>query len=174
VLSLYGSLAAALAPGTFVSGEGATVAPLTGRFHRSMYLPPNSASNAAFLATLRVMLVHETTGADGAAAGLRLAFATPRPWLAPGRRVAVQNVPTSFGPVSYSIEAASGSLRVSLELPTRRSPREVKLRLRLPRGARLTGVLLDGRRWRRFDPEAETVDLTGLAGTVRLDVAYRG
>jgi hypothetical protein len=39
----------------------ATLAPLNGAYYRSMYLPPNGASNAAFLATLRLMLVHETT-----------------------------------------------------------------------------------------------------------------
>jgi hypothetical protein len=174
VLSLYGTLAAAMAPGTFVSGEGATVAPLAGRFHRSMYLPPNGASNAAFLETLRVMLVHETTAADGAPRGLRLAFATPRPWLAPGRSIAVRNVPTSFGPVSYAIEAGAGALRVTLELPTRGSPRKIALRLRLPGGARITGVRLADRPWRRFDPAAETVDLTGIKGSVELAVAYRG
>jgi hypothetical protein len=172
VLSLYGTLAAAMAPGTFVSGEGATVAPLAGRFHRSMYLPPNGASNAAFLETLRVMLVYETTAANGAPEGLRLAFATPRPWLAPGSSIAVRNVPTSFGPVSYAIEAGAGALRVTLELPARGSPREIALRLRLPGGARIAGVRLDGRPWRRFGPES--VDLTGLRGSVELAVAYRG
>jgi hypothetical protein len=174
VLSLYGTLAAAMAPGTFVSGEGATVAPLAGRFHRSMYLPPNGASNAAFLETLRVMLVHETTAPNGAPRGLRLAFATPRPWLAPGRNISVREVPTSFGPVSYAIDAGAASLNVTLELPTRARPREIALRLRLPGGARISGVRLDGRRWRRFDRAAETVDLTGLTGTVELAVAYRG
>jgi hypothetical protein len=163
-----------MAPGTFVSGEGATVAPLHGRFHRSMYLPPNGASNAAFLETLRVMLVHETTSANGAPRGLRLAFATPRPWLAPGRSFAVRNVPTSFGPVSYAIEAGPRALQVALELPTRGTPQEIALRLRLPGGARITGVELDGRRWRRFDPAAETVDLTGVGGTVEIAVAHRG
>jgi hypothetical protein len=56
VLSLYGHLAAGMTPGTFVSGEAASVAPLANRYYRSMYLPPNAASNAAFLETLRLML----------------------------------------------------------------------------------------------------------------------
>jgi hypothetical protein len=174
VLSLYGALAAAMAPGTFVSGEGATVAPIAGRFHRSMYLPPNGASNAAFLETLRVMLVDEMTDADGTPTGLRLAFATPRPWLAPERRIVVQGFPTSFGPVSYTIEAAPRSLRVSLEVPSRLGGRRLELRLRLPGGARMTRVVRDGAPFRRFDPATETLDLTGFDGTVALDVAYRG
>jgi hypothetical protein len=62
VLSLYGHLAAGMTTGTFISGEAASVAPLAGGYYRSMYLPPNAASNAAFLETLRLMLVHETRG----------------------------------------------------------------------------------------------------------------
>ena len=53
VLSLYGTLAVAMTPETYVSGEAASVTPLGGRYHRAMYLPPNGASNAAFLTTLR-------------------------------------------------------------------------------------------------------------------------
>ena len=60
VLSLYGMLGASMTPNTFVSGEAATVAPLRGASYRSMYMPPNTASNSAFLETLRLMLVHET------------------------------------------------------------------------------------------------------------------
>ncbi|HUJ93132.1 MAG TPA: hypothetical protein VLW05_10565, partial [Gaiellaceae bacterium] len=45
VLSLYGELAAAMTPGTVVSGEGASIAPLHGQAYRSMYLPPNGAGN---------------------------------------------------------------------------------------------------------------------------------
>ena len=100
--------ATAMTPNTFVSGEAASVAPLGGSYYRSMYLPPNGASNAAFLETLRSLLVHETRDAGGAPHGLELAFATPRPWLRAGRRIAVERAPTSFGPVSYSLEARSG------------------------------------------------------------------
>ena len=39
VLSLYGQLGAGMTRGTFVAGEGATVAPLGGERYRSMYLP---------------------------------------------------------------------------------------------------------------------------------------
>ena len=42
VLSLYGTLGAAMTPDTFVSGEAATVAPFGPTAHRAMYLPPNS------------------------------------------------------------------------------------------------------------------------------------
>jgi hypothetical protein len=172
VLSLYGSLGAAMAPGTFVSGEGATVAPLGGRYQRSMYLPPNGASNAAFLETLRVMLVNETTTASGAPEGLELAFATPRPWLAPGRRIAVRNAPTSFGPLSYVLEAAARSIDATIEVPERRVPRRLALRVRLPRGARITTVLVDGSPYGRVDRATQTIDLSGQRGPVMVQVGY--
>jgi hypothetical protein len=106
-----------------------------------MYLPPNSASNAALLETLRLMLVQEQDG------GLRLAFATPRAWLRPGRRIAVTNLPTSFGPLSYTLSAKRGSVQVSVDVPSVRPARMLQLRLRLPRFTR-------------------TIDLTGRKGRV--------
>ena len=104
VLSLYGTLTAGMTPDTYVSGESSSVAPLRGSSYRAMYLPPNLGANATFLETLRLMLVDETRGPDGAARGLELAFSTPRPWLADGKTITVQDAPTSFGPVSYSLE----------------------------------------------------------------------
>ena len=123
VLSLYGTLAIAMTPDTFVSGEAASVAPLGGGRFRSMYLPPNGASNAAFLQTLRSLLVHESRDEVGAPIGLELAFATPRPWLRAGRRMTVRRVPTSFGPVSYSVVARSDTISATVDVPARPAPR---------------------------------------------------
>src|SRR5205085_4665309 len=51
----YGQLAQGMTPETFVGGEGSRF--FHGdRYGRSFYLPPNSASNAAFLPTLRYLL----------------------------------------------------------------------------------------------------------------------
>jgi hypothetical protein len=160
VLSLYGQLAAAMTPNTFVSGEGATVMPLHGQLYRAMYLPPNGASNAAFLETLHQLLVQET------ATGLRLAFATPRGWLRPGRRIAVSNAATRFGPLSYSLEAADRTVRVHLDVPSRRPPATLALRLRLPAGRRIVSVSPA----RRFDARTGTVDLSGERGSLDLVV----
>jgi hypothetical protein len=155
VLSLYGQLAAAMTPDTFVQGESAT---LTGRY-RAMYLPPNAAGNASFLETLRLMLVHET------GRGVELAFATPRAWLAPGKRLSVTGVPTSFGRVSYELAARSGSIEGTVEAPPRGT---LKLRIRLPRGERITRVTVDGTPWPRLS--GETIDLSGRRGTLELVV----
>ena len=174
VLSLYGTLALAMTPDTFVSGEAASVAPLRGSRFRSMYLPPNGASNAAFLQTLRSLLVHESRDADGAPTGLELAFATPRPWLRAGRRITVRRVPTSFGAVSYSLVARSDTISAMLDVPARPAPKTLKLRLRLPRGQRVESVTVNGEPLELPEGETlgETLDLSGRTGRFEVVVRY--
>jgi hypothetical protein len=173
VLSFYGHLAAGMAPGTFVSGEGASIAPLFGGHYRSMYLPPNGASNAAFLETLRLMLVHETSDQNGLPRGLELAYATPRGWLRPGQRIEVRTMPTSFGRISFTIDSTDTSAYVSLTVPDRAPLRTLRLRLRLPDGKRISGVQLDGRILSRFDPETGTIQIPPQAGAHELQVDLR-
>ncbi|HWL33144.1 MAG TPA: hypothetical protein VNP89_06025 [Gaiellaceae bacterium] len=174
VLSLYGSLAVAMTPNTFVSGEAASVAPLAGRHFRSMYLPPNGASNAAFLQTLRSLLVHERRDAEGTPTGLELAFATPRPWLRSGRRISVRRAPTSFGPVTYSLVARSDTIQATVDVPSRPAPKTLKLRVRLPRGQRVEAVTVNGKPLELPAGErpGETIDLSGLAGRLEVIVRY--
>jgi hypothetical protein len=167
VLSLYGQLAAAMTPGTFVAGEAASLTPIRGEYHRAMYLPPNGASNATFLGTLRLLLVRETLDSSGAPVGLELAHSTPRAWLEPGKRIAVRAAPTSFGPLSYSIRSTQSAIHVSIDVPAR-TPRDLRLRLRLPRGSRVTVVALDGRPYLNFDARTETIALPARPGRIQL------
>jgi hypothetical protein len=160
-LALYGQLAAAMTPGTFVAGEAASVAPLPGEVERAMYLPPNSASNASLLETLRLTVVDETVDSSGAPTGLELGYFTPPAWLEAGHTLSVTKLPTSFGPVSYELSARRGAVAVSLSLPPRR-PRVLRLRLRLPAGERIATVSLDGTRYRRVAVRSDTIDLSGL------------
>lgn len=168
VLSLYGQLVVAMAPGTFVGGEAASIAPIRGAYYRTSYLPPNGASNGAFLTKLRLMLVHETRNEVGEPHGLRLAFSTPRAWLGAGKRIEVRRMPTSFGPVSYELDARRTSVRATIDVPDRLAPSTLALRLRLPDGLRLAGVRVGGRPHRRFDTGTGTIDLTGARGRVGL------
>ncbi|HEY7690821.1 MAG TPA: hypothetical protein VH816_00630 [Gaiellaceae bacterium] len=167
VLSLYGMLGASMTPNTFVSGEAATVAPLRGASYRSMYMPPNTASNSAFLETLRLMLVHETRDKDGSPVGLELAFATPRPWLGDGKTIAVNAAPTSFGALTYELHRDGNRVTGTVDVPSRRPPHTLRLRLRLPHGVKLRAVRVDGRR-RPLDRRTGTIDLSGLRGSLEL------
>jgi hypothetical protein len=155
VLGLYGLLAIAMTPGTYVSGEAVSVLPVGGASERMMLMPPNTGSNASYLGALRELLVHERSD------GVDLAFATPRAWLANGRTIRVRGAPTRFGKVSYSIVRRGRLVRASLVLPARGHSR---LRLRLPAGERLGRVLVGSRRVRA--DHAGTIDLGGRRGAV--------
>jgi hypothetical protein len=170
-LSLYGKLAADMTPNTFVSGEGSTIGPVEGEYYRSMFKPPNSPNNTFFLETLKLMLVHETRDALGTPDGLELGFATPRAWLEPGKRIAVRRVRTSFGTISYTLDAQAGSIHAVVDVPERMVPPILKLRLRLPAGERISGVVLGGKAFDRFAPDTGTIDLSGLHGRLDLAVA---
>jgi hypothetical protein len=165
VLSLYGMLGASMTPYTFVSGEAATVAPLRGASYRSMYMPPNTASNSAFLETLRLMLVHETRDKDGSPVGLDLAFSTPRPWLGDGKTIAVSGAPTSFGSLTFSLHRDGNRIAGTVLVPSRHPPPTMKLRLRLPHGVKLRAVRVNEHR-RPVDRRSATIDLSGLRGSL--------
>jgi hypothetical protein len=166
LLSLYGKLGAGMTENTFVSGEGSTIAPISRRYYRSMHRPPNSANNAFFLEALRLALVHETTDASGSPRGLELAYSTPRSWLEAGKRIEVRRLQTTFGRLSYSLDAGPTTVRVALDVPAGLSG-PLRLRLRLPAGQRLGAVTLGGVPFDRF-AGPETLDLTGLTGHVEL------
>jgi hypothetical protein len=168
-LSLYGTLAAALTPGTYIGGEAASVTPLHGAYYRTMYLPPNNDVAATFLETLRLMLVHETRGPEGLPRGLELASATPRTWLGDGDRIAVERAPTSFGRVSYSIVRAGDEVRVEVTPPASPAPATLRIRLRLPAGERINSVELAGNAV-PFDVRTGTIDLSGRHGVLELTV----
>jgi hypothetical protein len=160
LVGFYGQLAQGMTRGTFIGGEGS-------RFRhgdaegRSFYLPPNAASNAAWLLTLRYLLVQDwDLDQDARPETLRLLFAAPRRWLADGRRIRVENAPTCFGPVSCRAESklASGYVDVHVAPP----PRPVKtllLRAPVPHGWEVDAATVDGAAAALV--VGDTVDLSG-------------
>lgn len=168
LVSFYGKLAHGFTRDTFIGGEGSDPVPLDAH-GRLMYLPPNSAGNASFLQQLRYLMVQDyDLDDDGRAETLRLAFATPRAWMTQGSRVRVTKAPTEFGPVSYTVASAVNEGRVDAEvaLPERQAPEKVMLRLRLPGGMTVESAEANGK-----DvgvERGETIDLSGLTGTVKV------
>jgi hypothetical protein len=141
----YGQLAQGMTRGTFIGGEGSRF--LHGDADgRSFYLPPNSASNAAWLVTLRYLLIQDwDLDEDARPDTLRLLYAMPRRWLQDGRQVQVRNAPTQFGPLSCQAVSKlnDGYVEVRVSPP----PRPVKtmlLRAPLPDGWKVDSVQLDG------------------------------
>ncbi len=131
--------------------------------------PPDKIfEEAAFLERFRAMLVME----DGDS--LWLARALPRAWQEQGKKSLVRNAPTHFGPAGYEIvsDADNGKIIATVELPSRRPPASVLLRLRHPRALPMKSVTVNGRPWKDFDPAREVISLQGLKGTVTVESRY--
>lgn len=160
----YGQLAQGMTRDTFIGGEGSRF--LHGDRHgRSFYLPPNSASNATFLTTLRYLLVQDwDLDDDGKPETLRLCDALPPLWLDAKQRVTVDRFPTAFGEVSVSVESrvTRGEVRVTVTAPPRPVGR-VQLRLPDPFDYTITAVKVGDDELTR-DADGR-VDLTGRSGT---------
>ena len=123
------------------------------------------AQSSPFLPEARLRaLVNEISG--------DLAFATPRAWLRAGARISVSRVPTSFGPVTYTLRAEENAVRAGVVVPARSGPPRLLLRVRLPDGHRITGVSLGGRAFPRWSARTETIDLSGLRGRLELVVRH--
>jgi hypothetical protein len=171
LVSFYGKLAQGMTRDTFIDGESTSIIPID-RFGRQIGLPPNSTANASFLLQLRYLLVQDLDrdDDDGRPETLRLAFATPRRWLADGGEIKVERAPTAFGQVSYTLTSslAEGHIRAEVSLPPV-APRKTLLRLRLPDGFQISRAQLDGDADARPLPiHHEEIDLTGLTGVVRI------
>jgi hypothetical protein len=171
LVSFYGMLAQGFTRNTLVAGEGCTLAPVDdgGRF---FYCPPNSAGNAHWLTMLRNLLVQDwDLDDDGEPETLRLLFATSPRWLADGCSIAVERMPTAFGPVSVKAtsQLSSGRVIVRAELPARNPAKRTLLRVRLPAGWRVAGAEVAGKRLPVDD--RGTADLSGQSGSITVEFA---
>lgn len=161
ILGLYGSFAYGMSRDTYSAVECTMI-----RTGENYWMLPHTYSNTQQLRLLRNLLVRE----DGDT--LWLGQAIPRDWLAPGKRVAVKEAPTTFGPVSYAIEPnADGSMRVRLSPPMRNAPTEIAIRLRDPKQRKVARVKTTGAAKVKF--KNETLRLTGVNGPVTLEVSFR-
>jgi hypothetical protein len=169
LVAFYGQLAQGMTRDTFIGGEGSRF------FHgdkrgRSFYLPPNSASNATFLTTLRYLLIQDwDSDDDGKPETLRLCDAIPARWIEDGKTLSIEKAPSAFGEVSFKVEsrAAKGEVVASVEAP----PRAVSkwtLRLPDPPGYTITGVKIGSNELRRGADGR--VDLSGRTG--KFQVVY--
>jgi hypothetical protein len=166
--SFYGKLAQGLTRDTFVGAEGTGLRSLD-PFGRPMYLPPNTSSDAFFLWTLRYLLIQDwDQDDDGRPETLRLCFATPKAWLEDGKVIHVENAPTAFGPVSFTIlsHLSRGEVIAELQLPTRNPAPRTLFRSRLPDGWK--PVSAKANRQSLTPDRYGTLDISNLAGKVRI------
>jgi hypothetical protein len=127
--------------------------PVEHRWTHGQYFGPPSTDGAWF-ELYRNMLIHERD--DGA---LILGMATPRAWLADGRKIDVERAPTYYGDLSMTIvsHAATGHIDASVTMPINGRLRELLVRLRHPQDKTIRGVLVNGKNWTDFDTRKEWV-----------------
>jgi hypothetical protein len=125
-------------------------------------------STGWFVEGFRNLLVWEDRGT------LWLARATPRAWLEQGKKITVKNAPTHFGPVAYEIvsDVDNSKITATVEMPSRKAPKEVVLRFRHPKAAPIKAVTVNGKPWTEFNKDKETITLKGLTGTVAVTAQY--
>jgi hypothetical protein len=165
-VAFYGHLAQGMTLDTFIGGEGSRF------FHgdmygRSFYLPPNTASNAAFLTTLRYLLIQDwDLDDDGRPETLRLCDAIPARWLGDAgspKRIRIENAPSAFGGLNFAVDSRpkQGQIVVDLEAPPR-PPTRWTLRLPDPAGYRTSGARVGDVELKR--DASGRVDLSGRTG----------
>jgi hypothetical protein len=172
LVALYGQLAQGMTRDTFIGGEGSRF--FHGDKHgRSFYLPPNSASNATFLTTLRYLLIQDwDLDDDGRPETLRLLDTIPARWLNDGAVLSVEKAPSAFGEVAFRVESKVKQGEVVLEVQTPQRPvSKWTLRLPDPPGYTISGVKVGGDELKR-DGDGR-VDLTGRTGKFRVTYSVK-
>jgi hypothetical protein len=129
---------------------------------------PDNGTAGWFMENFRNMLVMEIGDS------LWLARATPRAWLEQGKKINVSNSPTHFGTVAYEIvsDVDNGKINATVEMPSRKAPKEVLLRLRHPKAAPIKNVTINGKESKEFDAARELVRLSDFTGKAAVTVSY--
>ena len=156
--SMFNQMAVDLVPGPWVFKEHTTLHPAMDK----------SFEEAGFLERFRMMLVMEEGDT------LWLARATPRAWLEQDKKIRVSDAPTRFGPVTYEITSDTDHSKISatIDLPSRKPPKTILLRLRHPRSLPIKSVLVNGKPWPQFNAEKELITLENLAGKLAITANY--
>ena len=66
----------------------------------------------------------------------------------------------------------NGKITATVDIPSRRPPKNVLLRLRHPQGAPIKSATVNGKPWNDFDAAKECVRLHGMKGAVSVVVSY--
>ncbi len=75
---------------------------------------------------------------------LHLGRALPREWVGSGKEIRIEQAPTRWGRVDYSIISSQGQAAAKVALADGRAPKELHVRFRLPAGKTLGTVTVNG------------------------------
>jgi hypothetical protein len=105
---------------------------------------------------------------------LWLAPFVPTAWLENGKSIEIQDAPTNFGNVAYTIASNidAGSITATITPPQRQTPKEIVLRLRHPEGKTLSTVEATGATVKQISPEDSTIHVSPGAEAITLTAHY--
>ncbi len=103
----------------------------------------------------RWMMVLEDSDEDR----LYLAKGVPRQWVASGKRIGIEQAPTRWGRVSFTLQTKleSGAVTGEVEFAGAKPPAELNFKLRLPVNTKLRRVTVNGRPAKLGGPHGDTV-----------------
>lgn len=95
-------------------------------------------------------------------------------WMKGGMHVRISQAPTSFGPVGYELTShvSQGYIEAKVDIPVRKAPDVIVLRVRHPEGKPMRMVTVNGRPWTDFDAALETVRLKPANEPITVRVSY--
>ena len=121
------------------------------RIRRSTAFPRNKP----FRCIARWMLVLEDSDEDR----LYLAKGVPRRWVASGKKISIEQAPTRWGRVSFTLQAKpeTGAVVGQVDFAGAKTPAEVNFKLRVPAETKLRSVTVNGRAAKLAGPHGDTV-----------------
>jgi hypothetical protein len=110
---------------------------------------PHLHSVASMIRMTRTMLIQERDGA------LVLLQGAPRRWFEQGKEIDIRQAPTRYGPLSLMTHSdiERNEVRIDVERPERLGSTPMRLKLRLPGGKKIAGVVVNGRNHNGVDGE---------------------
>ena len=127
-----------------------------------------ASDEAQFLVWLRNYLVREEGDT------LWICQGAPRQWYMDGETIKAHGMASAFGTLGFSVEsmAASSLIHASINIPDRKIPDKIYIRLRHPDGKKMQKVTVNGEDCDGFDKEKEIVIISGRQGRVDITVQF--
>ncbi len=129
--------------------------------------PPDKIfEDAAFAVRLRNMLLMEENDV------LWLGRGVPRAWMEQGKTISVNNAPTYFGILDYTLTSDVDNNKIVAKVQLAEKGNKMYLRVRHPQAHPIKSVVLDGKEWKSFSAENEWVELPAKEGQIKIECIY--
>ena len=129
---------------------------------------PDNGTAAWFTENFRNMLLTEDNGI------LWLMKGTPRAWLEQDKVIEAVKAPTWYGPLTYRTvsDVSNGRIHSVIDVPSRSAVPVLKLRLRHPKAATISSVLVNGIPYDNIDADGETITFENPQERLEITAIY--